>query len=150
MTMTKYWLGLAVVATALSTGGTTLAQGQSNERGQENRATQSMRPDGLGPQLVCGVRDFDEETARMADEHARMLVDRIDPQKTASQVIPVYWHRIHASNGTGGAVSTTQINDQIAVLNNASATSGFSFSLTSTDGANNSTWFTCSGGTCET
>jgi hypothetical protein len=153
MSKTKYWLGLAILTAALGAGEgkTTLAQGQANERGQENRAAaQAMRPDGLGPQLVCGVRDFDEETARMADEHARMLVDRVDPQKTASHVIPVYWHRIHASNGTGGVVTDTQISDQITVLNNAYAAGGFSFSLTRTDDANNSTWFTCSGGTCET
>jgi hypothetical protein len=109
-----------------------------------------MRPDGLGPQLVCGVKDLDEETARMADEHARMLVDRIDPQKTVSHDIPVYFHRIHASNGTGGAVTATQISQQITVLNNAYAAGGFSFTLASTDDTNNSTWYTCSGGTCET
>src|SRR5215208_5911534 len=122
MTTTRHWLGLAIVTAVLGAGGgkATLAQGQSNERGQENRA-QSMRPDGQGPQLVCGVRDIDEESARMADEHARMLVDRIDPQKTASHVIPVYWHRIHDSNGTGGAVTATQISDQVTVLNNAYA-----------------------------
>lgn len=151
MTMTKHWLGLAIVTVALGAGGskTTLAQGQASERGQENRA-QSMRPDGQGPQLMCGVRDLDEDTARMADEHARMLVDRTDPQKTASHVIPVYWHRIHASDGSGGVVTATQVSQQITVLNNAYAAGGFSFSLTSTDDTNNSTWYTCAGGTCET
>jgi hypothetical protein len=152
MTKTKYWLGLAVVTAALGAGEgkTTLAQGQSNERAQENRAAaQAMRPDGLGPQLTCGVRDLDEDTARMADEHARMIVDRVDPQKTASKVIPVYWHRIHSSS-TNGVVTSSQITSQINVLNSAYAASGFSFSLASTDDTTNSTWYTCSGGTCET
>lgn len=69
---------------------------------------------------------------------------------TASHVIPVYWHRIHASNGTGGAVSNTQISQQIAVLNNAYASTGFSFSLVSTDDTNNDGWYTSSGGSTET
>ena len=69
---------------------------------------------------------------------------------TASHVIPVYVHRIHASNGTGGAVSTAQITDQIAILNAAYATSGFSFSLTATDDTNNDSWYASSGGTSET
>ena len=151
MTKTKYWLGLAIVTAAFGAGGgnTTLAQDQANERGQENRAGQ-MRPDGLGPQLVCGVKDLDEETARMADEHARMIADRtVDPQLTSSHVIPVYWHRIHSSS-TNGAVSSSQITSQINVLNSAYGGTGFSFSLTSTDDTINSSWYTCSGGSCET
>jgi len=75
---------------------------------------------------------------------------RVDPQKTASHVIPVYWHRIHASDGTGGGVTASQVSSQITVLNNAYAAGGFSFSLTATDDTNNSTWYTCSGGSCET
>ncbi|MBL0213063.1 MAG: zinc metalloprotease [Myxococcales bacterium] len=69
---------------------------------------------------------------------------------TASHVIPVYVHRIHASDGTGGAVSTQQLNDQLAILNAAYASSGFSFSLSTVDDTNNSTWYTSSGGASET
>jgi hypothetical protein len=68
---------------------------------------------------------------------------------TASHVIPVYWHRIHASNGTGGAVTQTQINQQITILNNAYASSGFSFVLTAVTDTNNSTYYTATGGTAE-
>ncbi len=69
---------------------------------------------------------------------------------TASHVIPVYVHRIHASDGTGGAVSSSQISQQISILNNAYASSGFSYSLVSTDDTNNDGWYTSSGGTTET
>jgi len=62
--------------------------------------------------------------------------------------IPVYFHVIRDSSGLGG-VTTTQINNQMTVLNNAFATAGFSFYLAGTDYTNNSTWYTCSGGTCE-
>src|SRR5262245_8574252 len=60
---------------------------------------------------------------------------------TASHVIPVHFHIIHRSNGTGGVVTTTQINNQIAVLNAAYAPSSFSFSLSSTDHSNNDSWY---------
>jgi hypothetical protein len=63
--------------------------------------------------------------------------------------IPVYFHVIRDSNGLGG-VTSTQIANQISVLNNAYAAAGFSFTLVSTDYTNNSTWYTCTGGTCET
>lgn len=69
---------------------------------------------------------------------------------TASHVVPVYVHRIHAANGTGGAVSNTQVANQLAILNAAYATSGFSFSLTSIDDTNNDAWYISSGGTSET
>ncbi|MFY0577112.1 zinc metalloprotease [Cystobacter fuscus] len=63
--------------------------------------------------------------------------------------IPVYFHVIRDSSGNGG-VTTTQINNQLTVLNNAYATAGFSFTLAGVDYTNNSTYYTCSGGTCET
>lgn len=137
------WLGLGVLTLAFATGGSTMqAQGQS-ERAQQ------MRPDGL-PQLMCGTRDLDPEVQRMVEEYSDRMASKITPGITASHVIPVYWHRIHASNGTGGVVTSTQIAQQITVLNNAYASSSFSFSLVSTNDSNNDSWYTCSGGTCET
>ncbi len=139
-----FWLGAGALMLALASGTvTTEAQGQSAR-------AQQMRPDGLGPQLTCGTRDLDPETARMAEEYADRMAAKISPALTASHVIPVYWHRIHASNGTGGVVTATQISSQISVLNAAYASSSFSFQLMSTDDSNNDSWYTCSGGTCET
>src|SRR4051812_3244962 len=40
---------------------------------------------------------------------------------TASHVVPVYVHRIHATNGTGGALTSTQISQEIDILNAAYA-----------------------------
>ncbi len=62
--------------------------------------------------------------------------------------IPVYFHVIRDSNGLGG-VTTTQINDQISMMNKAFASAGISFTLAGTDYTNNSTWYTCAGGGCE-
>ncbi len=64
-------------------------------------------------------------------------------------VINVYWHTITNASG-GGAPSTQQIDDQIAILNAAYAATGWTFDLVSTDTTPNNAWYTCSGGTCET
>lgn len=64
--------------------------------------------------------------------------------------IPVYWHVIN--NGTSAAngnVSDSQIASQISVLNAAYASTGWQFQLVATDRTTNSSWYTCSGGTCE-
>jgi len=69
--------------------------------------------------------------------------------KAQAVSIPVYFHVIRDSNGLGG-VTTTQINNQINVMNQAFAGAGFSFTLASVDYTNNSTWYTCSTTGCET
>ena len=58
----------------------------------------------------------------------------------ATATIPVYFHVI--TDGTNGKVTSTQINQQITVLNNAYASSGFAFSLAGTDTTVNSRWYT--------
>ena len=63
--------------------------------------------------------------------------------------IPVYWHTITNTSGQGN-VSSTQINNQISVLNAAYASTGWQFQLVGTDVTANNTWYTCTGGTCET
>lgn len=63
--------------------------------------------------------------------------------------IPVYVHVIRNSSG-GGDVSDSRINQQMTVLNNAYAGTGWSFNLVSTTRTNNNSWYTCSGGSCET
>ena len=54
----------------------------------------------------------------------------------------MYFHRIHAANGTGGVVTSQQVNEQMNVLNAAFAGSSFSFTLVAVTDTNNSTWFT--------
>jgi hypothetical protein len=63
--------------------------------------------------------------------------------------IPVYVHVIRSSTGAGD-VSDARIAQQMTVLNNAFANTGWSFNLVATTRTNNSTWYTCSGGACET
>lgn len=57
----------------------------------------------------------------------------------AATTIDVYFHVI--TSGTTGAVSDAEIANQLSVLNNAYAGTGFSFRLAGTDRTNNSSWY---------
>lgn len=62
--------------------------------------------------------------------------------------INVYWHVINKGTGlANGDISDAQIADQIAVLNAAYASTGWSFTLVSTDRTTNATWYTVTPGT---
>jgi len=132
-TIASFGLVALIGALMLSSAARTVAEEQSAQ-------SASIRPDGLGPQLVCGMREVDPETVRLVDEYSERIASRVSVQLTASHVIPVHWHRIRNPNG-GGDVSDQQITDQLAVLNAAYAAAGFSFSLVSTDTTTNEQWF---------
>jgi len=139
-------LGVAT-ATAIATSVTLAAtpdaaavveQGQ----GQAQRSEQG-NANAQGPQLVCGTRDLDPDTADAVEEYTRRVLARSgDTFLTASHNIPVYIHRIHASNGSGGVVTSQQVSDQMNILNSAFGGSSFSFTLVAITDTNNSTWFT--------
>ena len=57
----------------------------------------------------------------------------------AAATIQVHWHTI--TDGSKGVLSASEINSQITVLNNAYASSGFSFALASTTTTNNASWY---------
>jgi hypothetical protein len=100
----------------------------------------------------CGtVELYDDEIETIEFEVAQFLTDELNPEfnaRATGGTINVYWHSITNSSGQG-APSSSQINQQISVLNNAYAGTGWSFNLVSTDTTSNGTWYTCSGGTCE-
>jgi hypothetical protein len=58
----------------------------------------------------------------------------------ASATVDVYMHVI--TDGTRGRVSSTQVANQITVLNNAYSSAGFTFRLVSTDTTANKSWYT--------
>ncbi|HYO66127.1 MAG TPA: zinc metalloprotease [Archangium sp.] len=99
----------------------------------------------------CGAEEFDAEQVAQIEARYEALKARQamggDVHAMAAS-IPVYFHVIRSGTGTGG-VTATQINQQITILNNAYAAAGFSFYLAGTDYTNNGTWYTCTGGTCE-
>lgn len=64
-----------------------------------------------------------------------------------SVTIPVWFHVINKGSGlSNGDVPQSQIDDQIAVLNAAYASTPFKFSLAGTDRTTNATWYTMSPG----
>src|SRR5688572_15980490 len=151
MGKTRLGLGVAIAVAVLAAGEGRVSLAQDPDQEQMSRVPQAMRPDGAGPQLVCGTKDLDPETARLSEEYAqrRLAALGIDPSITESHVIPVYFHRIHAGDGTGGVVTGRQVAAQIKVLNDAWASTTFSFVLQATTDTNNSSWYTCTGGSCE-
>ncbi|WP_290049608.1 zinc metalloprotease [Amycolatopsis solani] len=80
------------------------------------------------------------EAARVeADMQSKLAGKRTAFKAAAAVSIPVYFHVI--TSGSTGNLPSSTITKQISVLNSAYASSGFSFSLVSTDYTNNSTWY---------
>jgi hypothetical protein len=98
-------------------------------------------------QRTCGTQNLSLQ--EIAFIESRLAERPTISQITPSHVIPTYFHIIHRSDGSGGAVTTAQINNQMAVLNAAFAPSSFSFTLTAVDHSNNSSWYTTTGGSSE-
>ncbi|MEO7094682.1 MAG: zinc metalloprotease, partial [Polyangiales bacterium] len=96
----------------------------------------------------CATTEPTEEQKLAIEQRLEELGDTA--ALTASHVIPVYMHRIYKSGAASESVSDTQISQQLDVINAAYAATGFSFSLASTDNTTNTSWYTCTGGTCET
>lgn len=104
--------------------------------------------------LRCGVRDNEAERGGNGNGGNPNDPGGNSALKLApgSVIIPVYFHIIKSSTGAG-AVTSTQIANQIAVLNAAfsGATGGvntpFRFQLVSTDTTINNAWYTAGPGT---
>ena len=104
-------------------------------------------PSGTKPGFIrCATPELSE--TEMAAVETR-LAGR-NPLITGSHVIPVYVHRIYSTGAASESVTTTQITNQINVLNAAYAGTTFSFSLVSVDNTTNVSWYTTTGGTSET
>jgi hypothetical protein len=86
------------------------------------------------------------EVATMARRTARALAAKGLATRPATRrsrafavTVPVYFHII--TDGTNGRVTSTQISQQITVLNNAYASTGVKFTLTATDTTVNASWY---------
>ncbi len=80
------------------------------------------------------------EQNRLFDEVSRWLADHPDYGfRQVVTTIPVAVHVVRSNTGAWD-VTDQQINDQIAVLNGAYASTNFQFSLASIDRTNNTTW----------
>ena len=113
------------------------------EKQDKNQKIERFCPVNPSAEEVAAMEsDFQSKYSRMSDSFA---------PEASGGVIDVYWHVIRKGTGTSnGDISDKQIGDQMTVLNNAYAPWGWSFNLVSTDRTTNTTWYTCSGGSCET
>lgn len=88
----------------------------------------------------CGSYISDEEMARAERESSALRTN------VTGGTIPVYWHTITNTSGTG-SLTAQQIQNQINVLNAAYASTGWSFTLAGTDTTANNSWFAMTPGT---
>lgn len=118
-----------------------VAKGDKDEKQEKNSKIERF----------CRVNPSDEEVAAMESDFKSKRAKIADSVAAEARggVINVYWHVIRSSSGSGD-VSDQKISAQLKVLNDAYAPWGWSFISAGTDRTNNSTWYTCSGGTCET
>lgn len=92
--------------------------------------------------LRCGTRSPSEDEAARIDK----FVDDQRRSGTVPQVtgavIPVYFHVINKGLGLeNGDITEQMIQDQMNVLNQAYASTGYSFNLVATDRTTQATWF---------
>ena len=124
---------------------------RGDARGVDKSGDKNAKPD-VG-QRYCPVHPTDEQLAEMeADFGARQAdLQRAGAAEATGGVINVYFHVINKGSGiANGDISSTMINDQIAVLNNAYAVTGWAFNLVSTDRTTNATWYNGCYGSSET
>jgi hypothetical protein len=140
---------MRMIKTVLAFGAIAAMTGCGPVDEAEQVAAEGVEAQAAGRQ--CGAEEFDSEQVAQIEARFEALKARQamgGDVRAMAVSIPVYFHIIRSGTGAGG-VTTTQINNQITILNNAYAAAGFSFYLAGTDTTNNGTWYTCTGGTCE-
>ncbi|MFZ2175445.1 MAG: zinc metalloprotease, partial [Rhodococcus sp. (in: high G+C Gram-positive bacteria)] len=95
----------------------------------------------------CGTKHPDEWLAEAIEEDMNSYMSTF-ATSSATISVPVYFHVINKGTGiANGDITTAMITDQMAVLNNAYAPSGISFTLAGTTRTTNATWYTAGYGT---
>jgi hypothetical protein len=95
--------------------------------------------------LRCGSKMSPERMKETERDFLAKLqgMEQINPQ---ARVVPVYFHIIASTTNTSGGVTTSQISQQISILNSAFAPAGVSFQLISVDKTINNSWYAMSQG----
>jgi hypothetical protein len=101
----------------------------------------------------CGVRISEPEKEARENDFEKIKADKArrpggGGTDLTGGTINVYFHVV--SNGAAGDISSQMINDQMSVLNQAFAPTGWQFNLISTDRTSNATWYNGCYGTAET
>lgn len=137
--------GLTALLPVLATAGTPFVVNGQSFADQKAYVDSGARCTTVQPSALEQLLLAAKEQSFAAEQAAKGR----DVYQTAGGTIPVYWHVITNTSGQG-APTATQINNQIAVLNAAYASGGFTFNLVQTTTTANNSWYTCTGGTCET
>jgi Pregnancy-associated plasma protein-A len=136
--------GLTALLPVLATAGTPFVVNGQSFADQKAYVESGARCTTVQPSALEQLLLAAKEQSFAAEQAAKGR----DVYQTAGGNIPVYWHVITNTSGQG-APTATQIDNQIAVLNAAYASAGFTFNLVQTTTTANNTWYTCTGGTCE-
>jgi hypothetical protein len=156
----KYYFGIVLVLAAATfvtiafsyteapTSAQVAVRGDDDEKADFNRISNKEKLE-----RFCPVNPSAEEVAAMEADFSDKWQRRSEsfaPEATGG-TINVYWHVIRKGTGiSNGDIPQSQIDSQMTVLNNAYSPWGWVFNLVSVDRTTNSTWYTCTGGTCET
>jgi hypothetical protein len=101
--------------------------------------------------LTCATEDLSPE------EHERVELElaayaeahKGEARVLSGVVVPVYVHIIKSTNGNGD-LTDAKLNAQIQVLRDEFEPVGITFKIANIDRTVNNTWYSCTGGTCET
>ena len=151
----KLYFGAAIAAIALAFAFALAFVSEPTTNAQVDKKGASDDEKHQKPEKIerfCPVNPSVEEIAEMeADfqsKHSK-LADSFADNVTGG-AISVYVHVIRNSSG-GGDVDDNRIDEQIRILNNAFSPWGFTFNLAADPTrTNNNSWYTCTGGSCET
>ncbi|WP_223756313.1 zinc metalloprotease [Myxococcus sp. RHSTA-1-4] len=125
------------------------------ETGSPEQGTQSLSAKAAER---CGTRQLTDDEEKQVKEHLAKHAEAARKPgsgggaSVTGGTINVYFHVINKGTGvSNGDLTSTMINDQIAVLNDAYAPWGWTFNLVQTTRTTNSTWFNnCGDSTVET
>ena len=139
------WCVFGAAALSLS-GSMALAGGQQDTNFRLNGKDWASKEAFIESGARCATRHVGPDEEKEIDRQvAEFLKRRAEGDPFASATggtVNVYFHVINKGTGiANGDVSTSMINDQIIVLNQAFSSTGWSFNLVSTDRTTNTTWY---------
>ena len=122
--------------------------------------TEEQKPAELTQQRTAGVRGCataepsveEMQTVQGAVEQFRAENKSAMARANGSVTVPVYFHVINQGSGvSNGDLTSTMVNESIAVLNSAYANTPYKFNLVTVTRTTNSTWFnSCDASSTET
>ena len=120
-----------------------ISNAQTVKQETQDERAKNVEPIVVKGERLCGTEHDPKKIAKAEMDFASRMEELKNYPEMAvtSGTINVYFHVITASGGTTGNVSDQMINDQMAVLNAAYRTWGWSFTLASTDRTSNDSWF---------